>query len=711
MKDRKERKERKIKELALDSSDSNIEIITEDKKSDNSFYDQDKKKDSTTWTKDWRAKTLGVSIIALVFLGTGIPAGMAMTGYFNHNSIEYYNTPDDYREAEDLLNIWKDDAILNHYISMVHEGYISQSQYKVDIKNANSSADDIIDEEKNSMKSSYGNEWEDAWDNSLQSKGFHSAGDGGEEEYKNSMIADEILSKELKVYTTYNILTNFDKVEGNPNGESVYISNPDKNDDVLSIDGVSREYKDEDKDGETIDINEPGMVQDGEISFTSEELMSLYILTYEPIVYNQSLLSFSLLDSDGTPALDALSISVTKDNMENALAFYKQLTEETGFEPAAEIFTGIQSSHNLSLNSSDDGTDIPPEEPSSNTIAKEDDMDDGTTDDTPEEPSTSSSIDNVAVGMWEAGVFTKIDEIWKPLPDTPTNNNQSNYITNIILDAFNAAIEEAGDLLDDNTKITTLSSEDIEIMSNDLDTTEAFEDSLNKNLTGKPGKNTHYPLSNDGSREYVYNISINTKGDNGTSDVDYAMYISTAGLNIVGEQISGSSLIDEQLNYNNETGGYSVDYSAFDSYNTWLTSNFENILLLNYIFDLEYVYSDNILDDNINIKLSAKINNEFYIEHEEDTKINTEIIRDVLLFTTTKNVINNVMNNFISTDLFVKENDKIFTYNDFVGKNSDGWTYYSWLIESHVYSFYSSFYLTYPEDMDTFIILSKGSDE
>lgn len=320
------------------------------KKSENSFYERQDDVEKTSWVKDWRGKTLMFLAATLVLIGVGIPIGMLSVGYFENIRDEDYDVDEvdnvEFSLATDELSRIKDQALLEHYELMIDEGWITQTQYDNDIENAEETADDQVKNEKDSIKDEYGNTWKDEWDQSLQEKGFHTSDNNGEQEYKDSIIASTIETKIKTTYTSTNVLTQ--QVSSSDN--VTYYSDVSDDGKYLIIENRDRIYY-RNKDDADYHYYSP--------SFTPEDLVTLYLLTYQPIVFNNTLLPFTpVLGNSDTSDVNGSNLTVTNDNILSIWSFYKMLTTGSDFSPKAKNYGGIQSKYDITFTDQSLGSEV-----------------------------------------------------------------------------------------------------------------------------------------------------------------------------------------------------------------------------------------------------------------------------------------------------------------------------------------------------------------
>ncbi len=342
--------ERETKELELGASNTEPQVSNEniDKKEqenretkpagsgNNSFYERKETKQgsSAVWYKDWRGKTLGLSLAALILIGAGIPAGMAAAGYFNVQD-DNYNTAakvDGYKTIKSELERAYDRGIIAHYEEMKNEGWYPSNQYENSKKEAEKNASNTIDDEKKSLKDSYGNTWEEEWDKSLQEKGFHTSGNGGEAEYKESLISSAYENNVRSIYTKKS--NTLEKVGMNDTKDYIYAStaytNNPENDNYQV---VRNNNKNEDYDS---------------YPYTPQDLMTIYLYAYQPIVFNNSLLPFSPVVGSNTEAdIEGNNITMTNAQVKNAWALSTKVKE--GKDYGTDNFGGVQSMNSITF--------------------------------------------------------------------------------------------------------------------------------------------------------------------------------------------------------------------------------------------------------------------------------------------------------------------------------------------------------------------------
>ncbi len=343
--------ERETKELELGASNTEPQVSNEniDKKEqgntetkpagsgNNSFYERKETKQgsSAVWYKDWRGKTLGLSLAALILIGAGIPAGMAAAGYFNVQD-DNYNTAakvDGYKTIKSELERAYDRGIIAHYEEMKNEGWFPSNQYENSKKEAEKNASNTIDDEKKSLKDSYGNTWEEEWDKSLQEKGFHTSGNGGEAEYKESLISSAYENNVRSIYTKKS--NTLEKVSMEDTKDYIYASTPYtiNNPENDNYQVVRNNNKNKDYDS---------------YSYTPQDLMTIYLYAYQPIVFNNSLLPFTPVVGSNTEAdIEGNNITMTNAQVKNAWALSTKVKEEK--EYGTDNFGGVQSMNSITF--------------------------------------------------------------------------------------------------------------------------------------------------------------------------------------------------------------------------------------------------------------------------------------------------------------------------------------------------------------------------
>ncbi|BDU67813.1 MAG: hypothetical protein TYPL_4660 [Candidatus Tyloplasma litorale] len=488
----------------------------------NSFYERisiDNKK--TSWTSDWRGKTLSFFVSAAVLIGLAIPSGMAATGYFasykGESTIIGNGNPDNedtnYSDAMNELSRLKDEAIIYHYEEMVNEGWITQTQYDDDIEEAEDNADDQIKNKKDSLQEQYGDSYEDEWDNTLQEMGFHIASENGEEEYKDSLISDSIESKVKSTYTSQNSLTQVIPVSSD-NDSAIYSSETNESRGRKTIiENQSPIYY---SAVENDDSDDPFVT-----TFTPQDLTTLYLLTYRPLIFNNTLLPFTPVAGSSNSEVDITgsNISMTNDNIASAKAFYDLISN--GYTPTATNYGNIQSTYDISFESESLGLEA-----------------------------------DTAIEMALAGEYTVATTTLDTMIDTAFAAS-----SNLGLDDYEGDYEGANDI----------TSEEISNM-NSIQVT-AFETALSKDLIENG-------LLDDGNEATKYrNFSTIGLIDNQT-----VSFVSTNGLHNIGIQFEGKEIVEEQLNNINKNPN-SIDVGFIESFNSWFENAFNYIIIIDYLSD------------------------------------------------------------------------------------------------------------------------------
>ncbi len=336
--------EREIKELELGASTTEPQVSNEniDKKEEenretkpagsgnNSFYERKETKQgsSAVWYKDWRGKTLGLSLAALILIGAGIPAGMAAAGYFNVQDDSYgtANKVEGYKTVKSELERAYDRGIISHYEEMKNEGWFPSNQYENSKKEAEKNASNTIDDEKKSLKDSYGNTWEEEWDKSLQEKGFHTSGNGGEAEYKESLISSAYENNVRSIYTKKTNTLEKTEVTTNYVYSSSYSTK--NNYQVVRNDNKNEAYD--------------------SYSYTPQDLMTIYLYSYQPIVFNNSLLPFTPVVGSNTESdIEGNNITMTNAQVKNAWALSTKVEKDKDY--GTDNFGGVQSMNSITF--------------------------------------------------------------------------------------------------------------------------------------------------------------------------------------------------------------------------------------------------------------------------------------------------------------------------------------------------------------------------
>lgn len=655
-----ENKERKTKDL-IDEVDKPVEPKPEVKNdagennsvNNNSFYDRKETNVKTAWYKDWRGKTLGLSLSALILIGAGIPAGIAIMGGFSHNEINYGEqfTEEDYANARNELEIISDDAIIYQYESLVYEGYVSEKVYENNVEDAEDAADDTIKNSQDALKKGeYGNTWEEEWDNQLQEMGYHT-GDEGTEEYRNSLISATISAKVSSEYTTYNALI---KQLNSTSDDAVYGSGKNSKGEYLYVDNHTPYYW---ENGETTNISE----NDSNItttSFTSQDLMTMFLWAYEPILFNDTLLPFTLVDgTSGTEGtLEGNNILMTTTNITN-IKYFWQLLEE-GFEPEATNAggLGIQSKNNFNLSSTE------------GTLA-------------------------VKFAMAQDGT----------IPAGELNTTK-----------FKTAINNAFDVALDSTFATSseITSYQIENMTNDQ--IDLFESEFKGSLIS-------WGLLDDetNKRNITTTTTFTTNYEDGEEE-DYVSYLSTDGVHSVGIQSEGNQMLTEYLNASNDVSDIYVpsviEDSFLSTYTSWLSSAFDKILIISYLtnpndesgwftYDGEQNPTLNISWDSNNVPDFQS--NEWFEGMSEEQII--DLMFSVMFGDLWINLQSNVVSSYQAADTFYNDTYSIQYGTDAFSLNSTA--YLTFLESGNLYTLINNYVDGVFSSSESEVILIKGEDE
>ncbi len=332
-----ENKEKKTKELNLEKNtksktkevnEKSKEKVKDNKKPSNSFYEETSEVSlDVKWYKDWRGKTLILTLAGALLIAGGIPSGMAISGYwkkFKGDQIPY--NPSKYEQVINRIKVDLNTAYIEQLSEMTDEGWFTESQKKLIVKNAKNDADDQVKNEKKSVKNQYGKVWEDAWTKQLQEKGFNN-----DQEYKDSIIAGEYKSKISSQYTD---ISNIVK-KSSTDLDAKYKSGK-------AMRGDHWEYINNSVPNENIDSSKNYVI-------TPEKLMDVFIYLYQPILFNDTLMEFTPSKSqDGEADIAANTISFTNDQILNTLDMYYNLTDDN-YEQFSNNYGDVMSASNLSF--------------------------------------------------------------------------------------------------------------------------------------------------------------------------------------------------------------------------------------------------------------------------------------------------------------------------------------------------------------------------
>lgn len=588
--DNKENKN--IKDVTSDAPQSSKKVEgSKNNGPSNSFYEGGSKGTTSKWTEDWRGKTLFISLAVIIIFALGIPAGMAMAGYWSKGPDSLVNNDGlvtGYKDAKNELNRDLNLAINAKYEQMAADGYLSQNKYDKDKENAEDKADTTIKDKKDSLKKEYGTgkSWKDEYDKFLQDSGFHTKDNGGEDEWKDSLIAAEFKSKLTNEITDNNEMTQKVITPTSKTGEA-----------------LSYIYQSDENSGKTLVIENMTPAEriagvqstDANQTFTTEDLMTLYLNTYKPILFNDTLLPFTLVKgANGTEGdIQGNHVSMTNDDVKQAVAFKKDLS---AFEPAAINNGGIKSEYNITF----DGAEA-----------------------------------TAAINMALAGATAA------------TTADMSTIL---------------GDYVDDTLGLDAIDN----LTEDEID---PIEDGIQDALSSVG------LLQTEGTtRNFSTFITLGTPADADTHQ--YVAYLSTDGLHNVGIQYEGAGLVKEQLNYNIKISN-SQDVKVLDSYKTWLTTNLDRILLLDYFTDVTdgattWFDTTDTSVTSVNLTLNDNFKN---IAYEEGDDKNTDItliqaVEAYIAVDLLKTPISDMISIYTTIDSFYETNRKQYDWKEF--KETEG---------------------------------------
>ncbi len=504
----------------------------------NSFYDrQQDKAPSVAWYKDWRGKTLGLTLAALILIGGGIPAGMAIGGYWKTSEFDglvdntdvetIYDIAEN--EVERIYNI----ALREHYDNMVYEGYFTKSAHDKKIEDSEEAADDSIDNKKEELKANYGNTWEEEYDDFLKESGFHTSANGGEDEWKADMIAADIESDVKSQYTSKGAITSV-IVENDPVlADAHYVSETkDSRSKKYYVENQTPAYYNSDDNtnpwGDEVE-DEDGNTYVVPYSYTPEDLVDMYLLTYEPIVFNNTLLPFIPVKgaNDTTADLQGNNIYMTNEDVMDAWILSRADGLDTG-KVGAVNYGGIQSKNKVDFTSQGLGQE-------------------------------ANIVVNYAMASYDKLSTNLL------VPTTPPFT-----INDIVSTAFTDAGVDA----------STVDSEEIGGM--DSQAVQDFSKSLATSLK------TSGILTNGGAKRTIAYTGVynNDPLETGTPSNNTVTFLSSNGLNNIGVSFEGKSIVIEQLD-NYVASRDALDLGFISSFNSWYETAFKNITIFDYLFTWE----------------------------------------------------------------------------------------------------------------------------
>ncbi|NQX84184.1 MAG: hypothetical protein HRS57_03230, partial [Mycoplasmataceae bacterium] len=245
------------------------EIKKEDLDKINKKRDKKQSKFKEKWNSSKKFK-YGVSIslasVLALSLGLGLGLGLSGSSVLSKGSIPGQSwedltdipLPEDdpkyqYKEYQSVY----DKAILYVYDELSAQGLIKDSSYKM--SKAEESADKRVNELKDQYKDDYGKSWEDPWSEYISEQGFET-----EAEYKNSLLADSLLSYVSSTLSFDWVVVDKDNVSPDPSVSTEFYweendASASADDFVINTDSNSDNYlKYTKKDGSyTYDPNNP----------------------------------------------------------------------------------------------------------------------------------------------------------------------------------------------------------------------------------------------------------------------------------------------------------------------------------------------------------------------------------------------------------------------------------------------------------------------
>ncbi len=516
--------EKNIKELLVDQPKE--ENTPKEDKGGNSFYEGGSKQTKTKWTKDWRAKALGVSIAALVLIGAAIPSGMAMSKYFEHYDMSHTFGGNDLTSLiTNEINSAKDRAVIDRFDKLNKEGYLDNGAYNSLKEKAKDAADKKIKDEKASIKKQYGSTWKEEWSKELNDKGF-----SDENEYKDSIMSDRYVSIITPFYNT-KAWTNIKvtKDEYKANGYTYHSSA------VASTDNEYRVIANDSPGGNTDKFEDGGITSGGtkhRLYLTPQNLVAAYLDIYKPISLNQSPLDFVPTKgsdaADGTPDITADTIKITQDNLKMFLALYNAL------EPTNPGSPGISSF----------------------------------------KPDDTDTLGIKSLSQFDMGNANANFAIYSELATSTSSKEMEDVIRPLIKSTVET---NSTGVFIDKLQPDKVNSDQLKIMGTNLVGELKKPDiGLIESISGTPSRKSGLLLKENGEYyiSYLTTEGLKMIGLN-NFDIGTTIY-SDYGKNLINDSL------DIQAGISNSD---IVDTKIYDSYSTWVSNNIKDILLLTWIND------------------------------------------------------------------------------------------------------------------------------
>lgn len=193
----KNKDEQSKKKTEIKEKESNKE------KNDHSFY-EDKNNSDKGWFRRHLKAIIIIFIIFIILLALGLGLGLGLSNkksldriciggkcYTKEAIQEYIDKQSNPAQYE--TKYLKDNSVIWAYQILIDDDLGSQKN----LDDAENKADNQISDEKDTYRDQYGDDWKDKWDENLLSKGFDTEG-----QYRSNLIANSLLSSISNIITS-----------------------------------------------------------------------------------------------------------------------------------------------------------------------------------------------------------------------------------------------------------------------------------------------------------------------------------------------------------------------------------------------------------------------------------------------------------------------------------------------------------------------------
>ncbi len=245
-----------------------------------------------------KKKIIKISVIAFIvaLLITGIIVGSLAiagvgvfgsedngAGFWNFDDLNKWIESSETKQTKitNTENILKDRATIYAYDTLGKDGRLlmTPSESKDAKERALRNANHKIDTQKEDLRKSEGKNWEDEWDKELVGMGFSIASQGGEDQYRDSLVNDSLQNSILEAFSGSSHLTAATKQVNKNEGYEFSSSN-------LGSD-TSEKYRVIKKGDANNEVN-------------IESLLDFYIKYNKPINFDEGIIPFRITDFDKT---------------------------------------------------------------------------------------------------------------------------------------------------------------------------------------------------------------------------------------------------------------------------------------------------------------------------------------------------------------------------------------------------------------------------